>query len=87
MFESIARGDYPEWTLYIQTMEIENEDKYDFDPLDPTKTWPEDIFPLQPVGKLVLNKNIDNFFQENEMLAFGPGLIVPGIGFSNDKLL
>ena len=61
-----------------QTMEIADEDKYDFDPLDVTKTWPEDVFPLQPVGRMVLNKNPDNFFNENEQLAFCPALIVPG---------
>lgn len=62
----------------IQTMEVADEDKYDFDPLDDTKTWPEDIFPLQPVGRMVLNKNPDNFFNENEQVAFCPALIVPG---------
>ena len=59
-------------------MDPADEDKFDFDPLDVTKTWPEDIFPLQPVGRLVLNKNVDNFFAENEQLAFAPGLVVPG---------
>lgn len=62
----------------IQTMEVADEDKYDFDPLDDTKIWPEDIFPLQPVGRMVLNKNPDNFFNENEQVAFCPALIVPG---------
>ena len=60
-------------------MDPADEDKFDFDPLDVTKTWPEDIFPLQPVGRLVLNKNVDNFFAENEQLAFAPGLVVPGM--------
>ncbi len=64
--------------LRSQTMDPADEDKFDFDPLDVTKTWPEDIFPLQPVGRLVLNKNVDNFFAENEQLAFAPGLVVPG---------
>ena len=59
-------------------MDPADEDKFDFDPLDVTKTWPEDIFPLQPVGRLVLNKNVDNFFAENEQLAFAPGVVVPG---------
>eukprot|EP00894_Picocystis_sp_ML_P001351 jgi/Pico_ML_1/51868/g2691.t2 len=68
-------------------MPIEDEFKQDFDPLDVTKTWPEDIFPLQPVGRLVLNRNVDNFFAENEQLAFCPALIVPGIHYSEDKLL
>ena len=79
LFESIAAGDYPEWKLMIQTMEVADEDKFDFDPLDDTKTWPEDIFPLQPVGRMVLNKNPDNFFNENEQVAYCPALIVPGV--------
>ena len=78
LFDSIAAGDYPEWKLMIQTMEVADEDKFDFDPLDDTKTWPEDIFPLQPVGRMVLNKNPDNFFNENEQVAYCPALIVPG---------
>ncbi|KAL3131644.1 hypothetical protein ABBQ38_007941 [Trebouxia sp. C0009 RCD-2024] len=87
LFDSIAAGDYPEWKLMIQTMEVADEDKFDFDPLDDTKTWPEDIFPLQPVGRMVLNKNPDNFFNENEQVAYCPALIVPGIGYSDDKML
>ena len=78
LYDSIAAGDYPEWKLMIQTMEVADEDKFDFDPLDDTKTWPEDIFPLQPVGRMVLNKNPDNFFNENEQVAYCPALIVPG---------
>lgn len=61
-----------------QTMDPKDEDKFDFDPLDVTKIWPEHLFPLQPVGRMVLNKNPDNFFNENEQLAFCPALIVPG---------
>uniref|UniRef100_A0A5B7A7F3 Catalase n=1 Tax=Davidia involucrata TaxID=16924 RepID=A0A5B7A7F3_DAVIN len=87
LYDSIAAGNYPEWTLYIQTIDPDHEDRFDFDPLDSTKTWPEDIVPMQPVGRLVLNKNIDNFFAENEQLAFNPGLIVPGIHYSDDKML
>ena len=87
LYDSIKAGNYPEWKLFIQTMDPEHEDKFDFDPLDVTKTWPEDILPLQPVGRLVLNKNIDNFFAENEMLAFNPALVVPGIYYTNDKML
>ena len=78
LFDSISAGDYPEWKLMIQTMEVADEDKFDFDPLDDTKTWPEDLFPLQPVGRMVLNKNPDNFFNENEQVAYCPALIVPG---------
>ncbi|KAJ0725405.1 putative peroxidase [Helianthus annuus] len=87
LYDSIADGNYPEWKLFIQTMDPDHEDRFDFDPLDVTKTWPEDILPLQPVGRMVLNKNIDNFFAENEQLAFCPAIIVPGIYYSDDKLL
>ena len=62
-------------------MEIADEDKYDFDPLDASKVFPEDQFPLKPVGKMVLNKNIDNFFNEQEMIAFNPGVTPPGLSF------
>eukprot|EP00803_Ostreobium_quekettii_P011299 evm.model.scf_21EXC.2 EVM.evm.TU.scf_21EXC.2 scf_21EXC:32870-40615(+) len=87
LYDSIAAGDYPEWQLLVQLMNPADEDKFDFDPLDVTKTWPEDLFPLQPVGRLVLNRNVDNFFNENEQLAFCPALVVPGIAHSDDKLL
>ncbi|KAH7307310.1 hypothetical protein KP509_22G053600 [Ceratopteris richardii] len=87
LYDSIAAGNYPEWKLYIQTMDPADENKFDFDPLDVTKTWPEDLFPLQPVGRMVLNKNVDNFFAENEMLAFCPAIVVPGIYYTDDKLL
>lgn len=87
LFDSIANGDFPEWQLFIQTMDPRDEDKFDFDPMDVTKIWPEDLFPLEPVGRMVLNRNPDNFFNENEMLAFCPALVVPGIHYSDDKLL
>ncbi|RWW61524.1 hypothetical protein BHE74_00031416 [Ensete ventricosum] len=87
LYDSITAGNYPEWKLFIQTMDPDHEDRFDFDPLDVTKTWPEDIFPVQPVGRMVLNKNIDNFFGENEQLAFCPALVVPGVYYSDDKLL
>ncbi|KAK2660872.1 hypothetical protein Ddye_007405 [Dipteronia dyeriana] len=87
LYDSIAAGNYPEWKLFIQTIDPDHEDRYDFDPVDVTKTWPEDILPLQPVGRLVLNKNIDNFFAENEQLAFCPAIVVPGVYYSDDKLL
>ncbi|TYH10730.1 hypothetical protein ES288_A07G200400v1 [Gossypium darwinii] len=74
--DSIAAGNYPEWKLFIQVMDPADEDRFDFDPLDVTKTWPEDILPLQPVGQMVLSKNIDNFFAENEQLAFCPSIIL-----------
>jgi len=69
LYDNISAGQYPEWTLYIQTMDPAEEDKFDFDPLDVTKIWPENLFPLQPVGRMVLNQNPSNFFSENEMLV------------------
>ncbi|PWZ27056.1 Catalase isozyme 3 [Zea mays] len=87
LYDSIAAGSFPEWTLYVQVMDPDTEEQYDFDPLDDTKTWPEDLLPLRPVGRLVLDRNVDNFFNENEQLAFGPGLVVPGIYYSDDKML
>ncbi|XP_065880766.1 catalase isozyme 1-like [Euphorbia lathyris] len=87
LYDSIAAGNYPEWKLFIQILDSDHEYKFDFDPLDATKTWPEDILPLQPVGRMVLNKNIDNFFAENEQLAFCTALVVPGVSYSDDKLL
>jgi catalase len=87
LYDAIARGEKVEYELNVQLMEIEDELKQDFDPLDPTKTWPEDKFPLMPVGKMVLNRNPSNFFAEVEQAAFCPASIVPGIEFSADKLL
>ncbi|CAK9869503.1 unnamed protein product [Sphagnum jensenii] len=87
LYDSIAAGNFPEWKLYIQVMDPADENKFDFDPLDVTKTWPEELFPLQPVGRMVLNRNIDNFFAENEQLAFCPALVVPGVYYTDDKLL
>jgi catalase len=87
LYETIASGKTAEYELYVQIMEIADESKQDFDPLDATKTWPEDKFPLMPVGKMVLNRNPENFFAETEQAAFCPASIVPGIDFSADKLL
>ena len=68
-------------------MNISEEMNQTFDPLDATKTWPEDKFPLMPVGKMILNRNPDNFFSQVEQAAFCPANLVPGIEFSDDKLL
>ncbi|CAL8471049.1 g10591 [Coccomyxa elongata] len=87
LFTEIEANNYPEWYMYIQTIDPSASTVLNFDPLDPTKTWPEDKFPMQRVGKLVLNQNAANFFNENEQLAFSPAHIVPGIGYSDDKLL
>jgi catalase len=85
--EAIARGEKVEYELKVQFMNIADELKQDFDPLDPTKTWPEGKFPLVPVGKMILDRNPDNFFAEVEQAAFCPASLVPGIEFSADKLL
>jgi len=87
LHETIASGKTVEYELCVQIMEIADELKQDFDPLDATKTWPEGKFPLMPVGKMVLNRNPENFFAETEQAAFCPASIVPGIDFSADKLL
>jgi catalase len=87
LHETIASGKTAEYELYVQIMEIDDELKQDFDPLDATKTWPEDKFPLIPVGKMVLDRNPENYFAETEQAAFCPASIVPGIEFSADKLL
>jgi len=86
LFDTISRGKTVEYELRVQIMD-EDEDDLDFDPLDATKTWPEDKFPLMPVGMMTLNRNPQNFFAEVEQVAFSPSSIVPGIGFTNDKLL
>jgi catalase len=87
LWESIARGDFPEWELGLQLVPQDKAQSLGFDLLDPTKLIPEEIVPLLIVGKLVLNRNPDNFFAETEQVAFHPGHLVPGIDFSNDPLL
>jgi catalase len=87
LYDTIASGKTVEFELRVQIMEIGDELKQDFDPLDPTKTWPEDKFPLMPVGKMVLDRNPENYFAEVEQAAFCPASIVPGIELSADKLL
>ncbi|MGX9741418.1 catalase HPII [Pseudocitrobacter corydidari] len=87
LWEAIEAGDYPEYELGLQLIPEEDEFKFDFDLLDPTKLIPEELVPVQLVGKMVLNRNPDNFFAENEQAAFHPGHIVPGLDFSNDPLL
>ena len=87
LWESIETGDYPEWELGVQIVAEEDEHSFDFDILDPTKIIPEELVPVTPLGKMVLNRNPDNYFAETEQVAFCPGHIVPGIDFSNDPLL
>ncbi len=87
LWEAIETGDYPEWELGVQIVAEADEHKFDFDLLDPTKIIPEELVPVTPLGKMVLNRNPDNFFAEVEQVAFCPGHIVPGIDFTNDPLL
>lgn len=87
LFDAIERGDYPRWKLCIQTMSEEQAQKCPFHPFDLTKVWPHGDYPLQEVGILELNRNPENYFAEVEQAAFNPGAVVPGIGFSPDKML
>lgn len=87
LYDAIERGDYPEWEMCVQIMSDDAHPELDFDPLDDTKRWPEDTFPLLPVGRLVLNANPKNVFAETEQSAFGTGVLVDGIDFSDDKML
>ncbi|HEX2546110.1 MAG TPA: catalase [Ramlibacter sp.] len=87
LWESIERGEFPEWELGLQIVEEDRAEKLGFDLLDPTKLIPEEIVPVVVVGRMVLNRNPDNYFSETEQVAFHPGNIVPGIDFSNDPLL
>ncbi|TYS45878.1 catalase [Bacillus infantis] len=87
LWESIEQGNYPEFELGIQVIKEEDEFAFDFDILDPTKLWPEEDIPVQIIGKMTLNRNVDNVFAETEQVAFHPGHVVPGIDFTNDPLL
>jgi catalase len=87
LWEAIEKGDYPEYELGIQMIDEKDEMKFDFDILDATKVWPEEIIPVKRIGKLTLNRNPDNFFAETEQVAFCPANLVPGIDVSNDPLL
>ena len=87
LYDSIAARDFPEWELLVQMMDDHDHPELDFDPLDDTKVWPENEFPAKPVGRLVLNRMPDNFFAENEQIAFGTGVLVDGLDFSDDKML
>ncbi|MCA1066234.1 catalase [Rossellomorea aquimaris] len=87
LYESIENGDYPQYELGVQLIKEEDEFNFDFDVLDPTKLWPEEEVPVKIVGKMTLNRNVDNVFAETEQAAFHPGSVVPGIDFSNDPLL
>ena len=87
LWEAIDQGNFPEWELGLQLIEESKAAALGFDLLDPTKLIPEEMVPVQLVGKMILNRNVDNFFSETEQVAFHPGHVVPGIDFSNDPLL
>jgi catalase len=87
LWEAIESGNFPEWNFGVQIVEEKDEHKFDFDLLDPTKLIPEELVPVQIIGKMTLNRNPDNFFAETEQVAFHPGHIVSGIDFSDDPLL
>ncbi|HUH87717.1 MAG TPA: catalase [Pusillimonas sp.] len=87
LYEAIETGAYPEWELCVQTFTEAQANAFTFDVLDATKLIPEELVPLQPVGRMVLNRNPDNFFAETEQVAFCAAHVVPGIDFTNDPLL
>jgi catalase len=87
LYDAIDAGDYPEWDLFVQIMEDHDHPELDWDPLDDTKVWPENDFPLRHVGTMQLNRKPDNFFAESEQIAFGTGVLVDGLDFSDDKML
>ncbi|AMR26503.1 catalase HPII [Hymenobacter psoromatis] len=87
LWNCIESGAYPEWELGVQVIEEEDEMKFGFDILDSTKLIPEEQVPVQLIGKMVLNRNVDNYFAETEQVAFCLSHMVPGIDFSNDPLL
>ncbi|GGG51799.1 catalase [Paenibacillus radicis (ex Gao et al. 2016)] len=87
LYEAIERGDFPAWELAVQIMEDGEHPELDFDPLDDTKLWDPDKFPMVPVGKMVLDQNPTNYFAEVEQAAFGTGVLVDGLDFSDDKML
>ena len=87
LWEAIESGNYPEWELGLQIFSEADAEKFSFDVLDSTKLIPEELVPVKPVGRMVLNRNPDNFFAETEQVAFCTAHVVPGIDFSNDPLL
>jgi len=85
--EAISAGAYPKWKFGIQTIAEADLDKFEFDPLDATKLWPEDEFPVRYIGTIELNRMPDEYFTQTEQVAFCTSHVVPGIGFSDDPLL
>ncbi|MCK6258244.1 catalase KatA [Fictibacillus sp. KIGAM418] len=87
LFNAIEKGDFPAWKLYVQIMPMEDANTYRFDPFDVTKVWSQKDYPLIEVGRMVLDKNPENYFAEVEQATFSPGTLVPGIDVSPDKML
>jgi catalase len=87
LYEAIATGNFPEWELGMQLFDQDFADAQPYDVLDPTKLIPEEVLPVRLVGRMVLDRNPDNFFAETEQVAFCPANVVPGVDFSNDPLL
>ncbi len=87
LFNAIKNGDFPSWKLYVQIMPLEDANTYRFDPFDVTKVWSQKDYPLIEVGRMVLNRNPENYFAEVEQATFSPGTLVPGIDVSPDKML
>ena len=87
LFDAIAKGNFPKWTVSVQIMPEKEAETYHVNPFDLTKVWPHKDYPLQEVGELVLDRNPVNYFAEVEQAAFEPRNIVPGMGYSPDKML
>ncbi|MEJ2565402.1 MAG: catalase [Gammaproteobacteria bacterium] len=87
LYDAVANGEYPKWTLYVQIMPERDAEKTPYNPFDLTKVWPHGDYPLIEVGVMELNRNPENYFAEIEQAAFSPSNVVPGIGFSPDKML
>ena len=87
LYEAIERGEHPQWDFLVQIMEDHDHPELDWDPLDDTKIWPEDQFPLRHIGVMTLNRNVADHHNENEQIAMGTGVLVDGLEFSDDKML
>ena len=87
LYEAIARGEFPQWDMFVQVMDDNEHPELDWDPLDDTKIWPENQFPLRHIGVMTLNRNVQDHHNENEQIAMGTGVLVDGLDFSDDKML
>jgi catalase len=87
LYDAIARGEFPQWDVFVQIMEDNEHPELDWDPLDDTKIWPENQFPLRHIGVMTLNRNVSDHHNENEQIAMGTGVLVDGLDFSDDKML